>query len=76
MNQLDKFIQRMKLIGIDIEVVGNVPWIYLTKINGKPVKEKKDSEYGFVIAYFPIRYGETIELVNIKETFNLIKKYR
>ena len=34
MNEINIFVERLKKIGIQIELVGNVPWIYLNKVNG------------------------------------------
>ena len=73
MNKLNIFIERMKKVGVDLELAGNFPWVYITKINGKPVKEKFQSDHGFVLGFssdtnFRFSYGTT-------ETFKLIRKY-
>jgi hypothetical protein len=34
MNEVQIFINRLKKIGIELELMGNVPWIYLSKVNG------------------------------------------
>lgn len=34
-DKLKVFIERLKKIGINIELVGNYPWIYLHRINKK-----------------------------------------
>lgn len=76
MNVLDKFKTRLSKIGIEIEYIGNIPWIYLTKINGKPVKENFMANHGFTVAFYPIRNGEEITLTDITEIFKLIRKYK
>lgn len=74
MNKIETLINRLKKIGITIELFGNYPWIYLSKINGKVVTEKFRSEHGFTIAMLSIK--EDIDFSDIKEVFSVIKKYR
>ena len=74
-NKLTIFINRLKKIGIDIEIFGNLPWVYITKINNKKVKEIFFSDYGFTLAFLPYKPKEEIEFTDIKEIFKLIRKY-
>lgn len=69
------FLNRIKKLGIDIELVGNYPWIYIYKINDKLVTEKFKSDHGFTIAFLPIRKEQQLEFTNIGEIFELIRKY-
>lgn len=73
---LDDFKRRMDKLGIKCEFVGNYPWVYINKINGKRVTEKFCAEHGFTVAFLPIRPGQKMELTDISEIFKLIKKYR
>lgn len=70
-NKVSVLIDRLNKIGIHLELKGNIPWIYLYKINGKKVTEKYYSEYGFTIAY----YNNEIKFPDTKEMFKLIRKY-
>lgn len=70
------FINRMKKLGINIELVGNFPWIYIHKINGQKVTEQFHAEHGFTIGFQPITKGGEFEFTSIKEIFKLIKKYK
>ena len=72
----DDFKRRMDKLGINCEFVGNYPWIYINKINGKRVTEKFCGNHGFTIAFLPIRDGQKMELTDIGEIMNLIRKYR
>ena len=77
-NNLDKltvFINRMKLIGIDVKLAGNYPWIYIQEINGKRVTEKFHGNHGFTIAFLPIRPEVELDFTDITEIFKLIRKY-
>lgn len=75
MQKLNILIKRLNKIGVSLTLSTNYPWIYLDEINGKKVKEKFESEHGFVIAYVPIRVGQDLKIANIKELFNLIREY-
>lgn len=70
------FINRIKKLGINIELVGNVPWIYIDKINGKRVTEKFQAKHGFTLAFYPIRKDQELKFTDLSEIFKLIKKYK
>jgi hypothetical protein len=76
-NVINRLVPRLKKIGINVELVGNYPWIYLEKVNGNRIK--KDDFYcgnhGFTIAFYPIRVGQTMELTDIRKVFEIIRKY-
>lgn len=76
MNKLDIFVERMKKLGIDIDLLGNYPWIYIDRINGKRVTEKFEGNHGFTIAFLPIRQDQELHLTDIGEIFRLIRKYK
>ena len=73
--KLHIFQQRLKKIGINLELFGNNPWIYIDKINGKKVVEKFHAEHGFTIAFYPLKIGDKIEFTDVTEIFKLIRKY-
>jgi hypothetical protein len=78
MNVLDRLVLRLKAINIEIELAGNFPWIYLEKVNGNRIK-KEDFYYanhGFTISFLPMSEREKMEIIDIKKTFELIRKYR
>ena len=75
-NVLSRLIRRLERIGIEIELVGNYPWIYLDRINGKRVTEKFEGNHGFTVAFLPIRPEQEMKLTDITEIFKLIRKYR
>lgn len=73
-DKLTIFVDRLRKINIDIELGGNYPWIYIDKINGKRVTEKYEANHGFTIAFLKLKGN--IEFTELKEIFNLIRKYR
>ena len=78
MNEIEIFVNRMKKIGIELELIGNFPWIYLNKVNGNTVKEEDwTANYGYTIAWTGARYGDKPHLAkDIKRTFEIIRKYK
>lgn len=80
MDEVTKFRERLKKIGIEIELKGNAPWIYLDKVNGNKVKPEDwlNANHGHCIAWFPKRHDDefTLNWYDIELTFNIIRKYR
>ena len=78
MNEVQIFINRLKKIGIELELVGNVPWIYLESVNGNKVRrEDYNANHGYTIAWYPVRFGEKPHLdSDLNRTFDIIRKYR
>ena len=72
MNALDRLIPRLKKIGIEIELAGNYPWIYLEKVNGNEIQEE---DYYFANHGFTIAFYQKKEILDIKKTFQIIRKY-
>lgn len=46
-----RFVKRLKRIGVDVELVANDPWVYMTRVNGVPVAELFMANHGFT-AFF------------------------
>jgi hypothetical protein len=74
-NVINRLVPRLRKIGIDVELFGNYPWIYLDKVNGIKVKEKFCANHGFTIAFIPLN-DEKMELTDIREIFKTIRKYK
>jgi len=78
MNEVEVFINRMKRIGIKLDLVSNIPWIYLYKVNGNRVQpEDYNANHGYTIAWYPVKVGEKVHLdSDLTRTFKIIRKYR
>jgi hypothetical protein len=78
MNEVEIFINRLKKIGIELELMGNLPWIYLHKVNGNRVQpEDYNANHGYTIAWYPVRVGQKVHLdSDLKRTFEVIRKYK
>jgi len=72
---LTKFVDRLKLIGIDMQLAGNYPWIYIESINGKRVTERFYGNHGFTIAFLGAKIGQGVRFTDLPEIFKLIRKY-
>ena len=75
MDKIKIFGDRLKKIGIDIDLVGNFPWIFLDKVNGKTVTEKFEGNHGFTIAFYPVKRDQELKFTNTEEIFKVIRKY-
>ena len=73
MKELDIFYNRLKRIGIRIEVDFNLPWIYLLSVNGHVFKDKNGSEYGFCLAYFTA--NGVLKYSDLGDVFKMLRKY-
>ena len=72
------FRRRMLKLGIEIEYVGTVPWIYIDRINGKKIKKEDffGGNHGFTIGFLPIKSEGKFDFLDIGATFDLIRKYK
>ena len=78
MDILTTLVLRLKKIGIDIELEGNYPWIYLSKVNNNTIL-KDDyfmGNHGFTIAFYTIRKNQPMKFTDIKKLFKIIRKYK
>ena len=50
-DKMSRFAERLKKIGIHVELVGNFPWVYLDTVNGVKVTETYKGRHGFT-AFF------------------------
>jgi hypothetical protein len=79
MNEVIKFKDRLEKIGIEIELMVNIPWIYLESVNGNKIKPEDwiNANHGHCIAWYPIKIGDEMKLnwPDMDLTFKLIRKY-
>ena len=78
LTKLDVFRKRMKKLNIDIELIGNYPWIYIRSVNGNIIKREDyfEGNHGFTIGFLPIKPDEPFHFTDITEIFKLIRKYK
>lgn len=74
MTTISSFVNRLKKIGISVELIGNYPWVYLDKVNGRKVTSKFMAEHGFTVFFRAIRPGESDKITDISVVFKEIRK--
>ena len=76
-DKITRFVERLKKIGIEIKLSGNFPWVYINEINGIRVTERFQANHGFTVMFLPGRNDSPpSEFTDIKEIFNLLRKYK
>lgn len=75
MDKLGVLVERLRRIGIQIELMSNYPWIYLNSVNGQTVTEKSHSNHGYTIAFIPIRKDVELNFIDIGDMFKIIRNY-
>lgn len=77
-NVINRLVPRLKKIGIEVQLSGNYPWIYLDEVNGNRIKNEDYylGNHGFTIAFLPIKPDKKMEITDIKKTFEIIRKYK
>lgn len=78
-DQISIFVRRMKRIGIELQLIGNYPWIYLDSVNGNRIK-KEDyylANHGFTIGWSGIKIDSVPHLIDdLDIIFKIIRKYK
>lgn len=74
MRPIKIFRDRLLNIGIEINFIGNYPWIYLDTINGIKVKGAFLGDHGFTAFWSPIKLGESTKITDISEVFKKIRE--
>jgi hypothetical protein len=72
---LNEFRQLTEACGVDIELIANIPFIYIDKINGEKVTEPFNSEQGFCIAFVPLKTGEETMVTDLEKVTWLLSTY-
>ncbi len=75
-NIVNRLVSRLKKVGIEIELISNIPWIYLHKVNGNIVNERFYGKHGFTIAYYPARADQEMSFTDIGKIFKIIRQYK
>lgn len=74
LNQPLDLVRRLNKIGVTVELAANYPWIYMTKVDSRPVQEKHLSEHKFTLALLPPTPNAPIVISDIGLTFRIIRK--
>ena len=74
MTTIESFVKRLERIGIEVKLVGNYPWVYLDKVNGKRVSGRFMAEHGFTVFFIATRKGEVDKMTDINIIFSKIRE--
>lgn len=69
-----RFQRRLRNIGVNVQFIGNVPWIYLRWVNGKPVNDNYKGNHGFTAFWYPARKGEKVKFTDRKKVFAKVRE--
>ncbi len=74
-NNLERFITRLKRIGIDVTFVGNYPWVYLDTVNGTRVRGTFQAEHGFTAFWLTLPSApDKYQITDIRTVFAKIRE--
>ena len=78
LKKLDVFVKRMKKLNIDVQLMGNYPWIYIESVNGNRIQREDyfEGNHGFTIGFLPIKPDEPFHFTDIGMIFKVIRKYK
>jgi len=73
MNLIDKFVNRLNRIGIEVTLIGNYPWVYMDTVNNKQIKENFRANHGFTVFFEPICKGQKVKFSDRRTVFRKIR---
>jgi len=71
---INSFVEKLKLIDVEVELILNYPWIYLSKVNGNKVRETFMADHGFTA--FLMTWDDKHKWTDRKKVFEIIRIYR
>jgi hypothetical protein len=74
MTTISSFCNRLNKLGINVELIGNYPWVYLDKVNGVKIKTKYLGNHGFTIFFKATKLVQADEITNIPLIFKTIRE--
>ena len=75
-NVIERFVRRLKRIGIDVQLSANVPWVYLDSVNNQVLMgELFMSEHGFTAFWLPVSEGQDIVFTDRRAVFAKVREY-
>ena len=75
-NIIERFVRRLKHIGIDVQLSANVPWVYLDSVNNQVLMgERFMSEHGFTAFWLPVHEGRDIVFTDRCKVFAKVREY-
>jgi hypothetical protein len=73
MNIIDKFVNRLNRIGIEVTLIGNYPWVYMDTVNNKQIKENFQANHGYTVFFMPIDNKQKVRFSDRRTVFRKIR---
>ncbi len=75
MTTINSFVNRLSKIGIQVELIGNYPWVYLDRVNGHKVEGYLWSDHEFTVFFRGPKLGQPDKITDIPAIFSKIREY-
>lgn len=75
MTTIKSFVERLKKIGVEVTLINNYPWVYMTYVNGHRIYERYQGNHGFTVFFRAVRYNDPNE-VKITDISKIFRKIR
>lgn len=76
MTTIESFVERLKKIGVEVTLINNYPWVYMTFINGHRIYEKYLANHGFTVFFraYNIHNPHQEHITDISRIFKKIRE--
>ena len=75
-NIIERFVRRLKRIGIDVQLSANCPWVYLDSVNNQVLMgELFHSDHGFTAFWLPVRLDQVPIFTDRRAVFAKVREY-
>ena len=71
---ISRFKRRLSNIGIEVTLTGNIPWVYLTEVNGIRVTEKYSGNHGFTAFYTATKKDSVDRFSDRRKVFSKVRQ--
>ena len=73
-NIANRFLDRLAKIGISVNLNSNIPWVYMTAVNGKPITDKFMAKHGFTAFWWPHDYRKKVKFSDRRRVFLKVRE--
>jgi hypothetical protein len=75
-NVIERFVRRLKRIGIDVQLSANAPWVYLDSVNNQVLMgELFMANHGFTAFWLPVHEGRDIVFTDRRKVIAKVREY-
>ena len=70
---INKFVNRLNRIGIEVTLIGNYPWVYMDTVNNKQIKENFCACHGYTAFFMPVTNKQKVRFSDRRTVFRKIR---